>query len=338
MKSFIFLLLLPLGANAIALPPLCTPPSNPDVDDIHIDCKIDTNMESPSEVTPSFEGDLTVLEYNIDRNGAGGDGSREAGMEPILNLLSDATVLPAFDVLLLSEVARGCDSWAGGANGAAVIAEHFEELTKEKHYFAYSVEYVEVGSASEGGECTIGNAIVSRFPLNDLEQVTYESQCCRYGGRWGGRSAVKAAVDLGSSQKELIVVSTHLESGQSDFKSVLNGTYVRERQASEITTTFPPSGDALTLIGGDFNSPLRSVDPTRLSFEYHKFHDSHDSMKWRERNTCPDGAIAQYAKALTLDFIYVSDDEKVKEVGICDDKDKCNGWSDHVPIFAKYSL
>ena len=188
-------------------------------------------------------------------------------------------------------------------------------------------------------ECTIGNAIVSRYPLNDLNQVTYESQCCRYGGRWGGRSAVAASVDLGgSSSGGLVVVSTHLESGQSDIKSVLNGTYVREKQASEITALFPPAGDALTLIGGDFNSPLRSIDPTRLSFEYHLYHDSHDTMKWRERNTCPDGAIAQYAKALTLDFIYTSDKGRVKEVGICDDEEKCNGWSDHVPIFAKYSL
>jgi len=39
---------------------------------------------------------------------------------------------------------------------------------------------------------------------------------------------------LRSSQK-VVVVSTHLESGQSDLKSVINGTYVRERQAAEIT-------------------------------------------------------------------------------------------------------
>jgi endonuclease/exonuclease/phosphatase family metal-dependent hydrolase len=60
-------------------------------------------------------------------------------------------------------------------------------------------------------------------------------------------------------------------------------------------------------------------------------------MGWRERNTCPDGAIAQYAKALTLDFIYTSREEAIKEVGICDDEDKCNGWSDHVPIYATYA-
>jgi hypothetical protein len=72
-------------------------------------------------------------------------------MDAIVNLLSDSAVLPNFDVLLLSEVARGCDSWAGGSNGAAVIADHFEGLTNEKYYYAYSVEYVEVGSSSEGG-------------------------------------------------------------------------------------------------------------------------------------------------------------------------------------------
>ena len=86
------------------------------------------------------------------------------------------------------------------------------------------------------------------------------------------------------------------------------------------------------------HSSARSI--ASHSFEYNSFHDSHDSMPWRQRNTCPDGAIAQYAKALTLDMIYVDNIDLLVEdsVGICDNEDVCNGWSDHVPIFASYSI
>lgn len=109
---------------------------------------------------------------------------------------------------------------------------------------------------------SIGNAVLSKYPLDDLEQITFTNQCCRYGGRWGGRSAVKASISFNSTT--VTVISTHLESGQSDIKSVLNGTYVRERQAAELSTKFANPDAAMTIIGGDFNSPLRSVDPTRL--------------------------------------------------------------------------
>lgn len=100
------------------------------------------------------------------------------------------------------------------------------------HHRYTHTQYIQVGMSSIFNECSIGNALLSKYPLKNLQQLTFTSQCCRYGGRWGGRSAVKAKVEVGG--KEVEVCSTHLESGQSDFKSVINGTYVRERQAAEV--------------------------------------------------------------------------------------------------------
>mmetsp|Transcript_20694 Transcript_20694/g.41399 ORF Transcript_20694/g.41399 Transcript_20694/m.41399 type:complete len:340 (+) Transcript_20694:114-1133(+) len=334
--SLLLPLLLSAGAAA-ALSPLCVPPA-PGQDDTYIDCEVEVEGPKGIAYQPAAlldDGELVVLEYNIDRNGGGGDGSNEGGLEPIIDLLkSDA--LPDFDVLILSEVSRGCDGYGGGdVSGAAAIAAAFPG-----YWSAYAVEFVEYDAESTTtGECSIGNAIVSKFPFASVDSLTFSSQCCRYGGRWGGRSAVKADLVVGSDGSSPVrIVSTHLESGQSDVRSVINGTIVRERQAAELAQHFPSSSTKFMLIGGDMNSPLRSIDPTRLTFQWSGFHDSHDSIPWRQRNTCPDAAIAQYAKALTLDFLYIDDEDRISEVGICNDEEVCNGHSDHVPIFGKYRM
>jgi len=193
------LLLTNILVHGAPVHPLCTPPL-PDADDVYIDCEIETNDSGSSAEVPPYTGTLNVVEYNIDRNGSGGDGSRESGLSPILALLSDVSLLPSFDILVLSEVSRGCDNWAEGANGAEAIQEHFESVYGAPYHYAYTVEYINVDSPSSIGECSIGNAIVSRYPLSNVDQLTYGKQCCRYGGRWGGRSAVKAEVGGGEGE------------------------------------------------------------------------------------------------------------------------------------------
>ena len=259
--------------------PLCEIPSANS--DVFINCKIDSGQ--PNASVDSYYDDsesLIVLEYNIDRNGAGGDGSNEIGLEGITNLLSSSNVPAKWDVLILSEVSRGCDRYSNSDNGALAIASSFG------FHWAYAVEYVSYNDASSSGECSFGNAIVSRFPLDDLEQFRFETQCCRYGGRWGSRTSLKGSLKSRSGLRSIDIVSTHLESGMDDVKSVLNATYVRERQAAELSKQFLANRpDTLTLVGGDMNSPLREVDPTRLAFEHNKFHDVLDVLPWGKRNS-----------------------------------------------------
>ena len=149
-------LALTVVTSQAALSPLCVPPV--DGDDIFINCSIDlgspnlSSINNPKPLLPQI-GDLsqipsslTVAEYNIDRNGYGGDGSRESGLQSIIDLLHDGSVVPEFDVLLLSEVGRGCDGYGGG-NGAEDIAKSFNM------FWVYAVEYVQVDAASQAGEC-----------------------------------------------------------------------------------------------------------------------------------------------------------------------------------------
>ena len=136
MTRFSLLCLPLLAATGSSLAPLCEPPT-PDQDDQFISCEIEAS--NVSEGTDPLDTKLTVVEYNIDRNGGGGDGPNEAGMDPITALLSNTDLLPPFDVLFMSEVARGCDAW-GGVSGTAEIASHWN------YNYAYAVEYVEVGA------------------------------------------------------------------------------------------------------------------------------------------------------------------------------------------------
>jgi len=306
--------------------PLCNPPTDPS-DDVFINCESDVGSFSPPGPPPSLPKNLTIMTYNIDRNGLGGDGDRELGMGPIISLLNDTSVLPQFDVLLLTEVARGCDDWAekDPSSAAAKIAEAFG------YYYAFGVEYVAYNADSSIGECAQGNGIVSRFPLSDLEVRRFESQCCRYDGRWGGRIALFAVVDIGEG-KSIELASAHLESGKPDFKEVIEGTYVRERQAKELAKWVGGKKGGAKFIAGDMNAPLHSVDPTRLAFLHNGFADTFDDLSWSDRITSPPHEV--------LDFIYVDEGSEggMRDVGLCADLDKCEGWSDHIPIWGVFEV
>lgn len=101
-----------------------------------ITCSIDSGSFLPiSEKNNTSKipwDELIIVEYNIDRNGKGGDGPNEKGLDPIVEVLLS---LGHIDIIILSEVARDCPSWER-VNGAQYIAE------KLKMDWAYSVEYM----------------------------------------------------------------------------------------------------------------------------------------------------------------------------------------------------
>ena len=101
MLIFVLLLFISLTSSQ----PLCQPPVTGE-DDQFITCEIEQGSFNTTTSPDDFPSVVRVVEYNIDRNGNGGDGSREGGIEPILKLLADVNVIPTWDVLILSEVAR----------------------------------------------------------------------------------------------------------------------------------------------------------------------------------------------------------------------------------------
>jgi hypothetical protein len=278
-KSFVVCLL--LAPFVYTLPPLCPPP--PYEDDVHLSCATESgffsSIKTDCERFPVTS--LNIVEYNIDRNGYGGDGSAENGLQPIIDLLQNSSLVPSGDIFLMSEVARGCPSWGGvDFSGAQEIAK-----AMNLNYY-YAVEYVDIDQSDETNECSIGNAILSKYVISNITQLRFESQCCRYGGRYGGRidligtidpcgageialgrgefsaqfstinnnnnnkgtsiaTATTTSAGAGAGGLRIHVHSTHLESGQSNLEMVLQSIAVREQQAGEMTAvTFADTGSS----------------------------------------------------------------------------------------------
>jgi endonuclease/exonuclease/phosphatase family metal-dependent hydrolase len=91
------------------------------------------------------------------------------GLDPMVDLLRHLSP----DFVLLTEVERGC-SWY--ENGAAYLAE---QLQME---WTYVVEFVPTMNSDRdeeiNQECSMGNAILSKWPLSDHVFTRFDEQCC----------------------------------------------------------------------------------------------------------------------------------------------------------------
>lgn len=293
-----------------ALKPLC--PLPPYEDDVHLSCDTENGNFSLDETT--HKQDFVIIEYNIDRNGFGGDGSSETGMSGVIQLLQNRTLTPEGDILLLSEVSRGCENYGGiDYSGALELAKALS-----LNYY-YAVEYVESDHSDANNECSIGNAIMSRFQISNVQQLRFSSQCCRYGGRYGGR--IDLIGDIHLSNGVLHVHSSHLESGQANVEMVIESLVVREQQAAEMTeVVFDDLGPVV--IGGDLNSPLPKIDPTILRLEKDGYVNSFDVLSFSE------------LERIQLDYIF-SSPAVLSSPGWCN-AEGCGLASDHVPYWATY--
>ena len=304
-----------------ALAPLCPLPPYPE-DDIHLSCSTESGSFStiPHYNTPS---ELYIVEYNIDRNGYGGDGDNESGLDAIIKLLSNPLLIHSADILILSEVARGCEGY-GGINLSGA-----EEIAKSLNLnFVYAVEYVVISESNATAECSIGNALLSKYPIANVQQLRFQSQCCRYPDRYGGRIDLIGDITLSSkpgssSVPDILchVHSAHLESGQANAKMVIESIIVRGIQAAEMTNV-TWTDNLPIIIAGDLNSPGPNYDPTILRLKKDGFTNS------MENYTIPARPLIQY------DYIF-SSPSILSEAGYCR-KPECQGISDHVPFWAKY--
>lgn len=301
--------------HAIALSPLC--PLPPYDDDVHLNCITEFGSYAPPN--PKASNSLTFLEYNIDRNGLGGDGSNEQGLGAIVNLLQNRSVIPDFDVLVLSEVARGCQSW-GGINFSG--ADYLAKQLLMNYY--YAVEYVTVSQSTDINECSIGNALLSKFPIKNIQQLRYKNQCCRYPDRYGGRIDLIGDIYV-SNKVAAHVHSCHLESGTFNPQDIINSIVIREEQADE-SANVTWSDNAPRLIIGDLNSPGSNTDPTILKLEQDGFTNS------MENYTVVGGGL----ELIQYDYLF-SSPSVLFNAGYCSDP-ACDGVSDHVPYFATMSL
>ncbi|EAS02789.1 endonuclease/exonuclease/phosphatase family protein (macronuclear) [Tetrahymena thermophila SB210] len=287
-----------------------------------IECQIQTGSFLPESSLQSNEiksfDQLKVVEYNIDRNGFGGDGPNEKGIQPIIDALK---TLGDADVIILSEVARDCPQW-GSYNGAEEIARAF------KMDWAYSVEFLELDNSlfKLGYQCTIGNAILSNRPLSNIIQKQFKTQCCMFSGRAGGRVAIKATIE----SYNITLISSHLESG-TGFEDFIDAMITREKQSQELVDMIDPieEENKLIIIGGDFNSPLRQFNKGKPFREYQD--PFMFKYLWPHRNTCVGDTLGYFGLS-AFDYLYFKNHHGYHLDSFICKSQACTGFSDHFPI------
>jgi len=302
---------------------LCREAADPDraADPIFVDCRIEGASFAARPAVP--KADITVVAYNIER-GFGADGQIE--------WLRSGSV-PQPDVILLSEVDRGCRR-TGFRN---IVRDYATAL---EMYYVYATEFVEL-PATRGFEgpydpplCEHGNAILSRYPLGNVRQIRH-AQASRWytppgipnpdEPRLGGRVAVVADVKIG---RQLVrAYSLHLES---------RSARLREAQVLEVI------GDAAAVphgvvIGGDLNAYLAVLD-LRNGGTQEKviqalltrgYSDAHAGLPVDDRST-------SFDPPSIIDFIFVRG-LGVQTSGLCPQA-VCGGLSDHLPVWSTLRL
>jgi endonuclease/exonuclease/phosphatase family metal-dependent hydrolase len=175
---------------------------------------------------------LKIVSWNIERGQA---------YEAVLTALR---ALDA-DVLLLQEVDRGCRRT--NYRDVARALAHALDLN-----WTSAGEFQEIGEARDGMAALTGQAILSRFPIEDPQLLLFRSQDrLRWSmnpvqPRRGGRIALQART------AGVVVYNTHIESGGDDA--------LGRRQIVEILEDHERrhSPEQPVVIGGDFNNgPIR---------------------------------------------------------------------------------
>ena len=303
---------------------LCVEAAAPDdaPDTTFIDCEIEGATFSTEE--PAAKDELVVLAYNI---------LRGFEVDAQLDMITSGVDFPVPDVLLLSEVDRGCQR----TEFQNIARDYAERLG---YYYLYATEFVELpGDRGLTGPydpplCEHGNAIVSRYPLGNVRQIRHAENQSWYTPpgapdpdepRLGGRIAIAADAKIGSKLVRLYVL--HLE-------STLSVQEIRDAQAEEIAA----DSEGVThpvIAGGDLNTffyfgdldggPL--TEPAVKSFVDRGYVDAHQDIPLDERYTTFDPLD------MVLDIILPRGVE-VTNAGRCP-PERCGSLSDHLPVFAE---
>jgi endonuclease/exonuclease/phosphatase family metal-dependent hydrolase len=306
---------------------LCDEAADPDraPDTTFIHCNVEGATFAPAEVAPKDQ--IVVLAYNI---------LRGFQVDAQLAAMLEGGEIPLPDILLLSEVDRGCRR----TNFRNIARDYAEALG---YYYVYATEFVELPSVRDPDGpfdpplCEHGNAIVSRYPLGNVREIRHAQNRSWYTPpdfpdpdepRLGGRVAVAADVKIGSQLIRLY--SLHLE-------STLTTLGIRDAQAVEIAA----DASALpypVIAGGDLNAYSAVADfrdgstsdgPTQ-AFLTGGFTDAHATLPLDDRITSFD------VFPLIIDFIFVRVLES-GQPGLCP-RASCGQLSDHLPIWTTVIL
>ena len=301
---------------------LCAEAAAPDdaPDTTFIDCDIEGATFASSDAPPT--GELAILAYNI---------LRGFEVDAQLDEITSGSSFPQPDILLLSEVDRGCQR----TDFRNIARDYAERLG---YYYVYATEFIELPS-DRGATgpydpplCEHGNAIVSRYPLGNVRQIRHAQNRSWYTPpdapdpdepRLGGRIAISADAKIGDDLVRLYVL--HLE-------STVSAADIRDAQAEEVARD-SESVDHPIVVGGDFNTfgYFQDLESGTLrqaavkSFVDRGFADAHDGLAVDARYTTFDPF------EMVIDLILVKG-ISVTASGRCE-PDPCGPLSDHLPVW-----
>ena len=215
-------------------------------------------------------------------------------------------------------------------------------------YSYYAVEFVK--NTDNAVVCTTGNAILSRYPLENFETIRFAAQCCDYPSRTGGRIMSIGHINrsyLGTS-RGLYVIALHLEAGGSSLETIVAGIYTREAQLEEvksyIQSQIDPEQDDVIILG-DLNAPSANLtdflSPLRILKEI-EFRDTFEGIPIMERATVPrtlaGDCLFDLDIPLQLDYIFIrSKGANIMRPQIVINNDS-RMFSDHFPVSAILTL
>lgn len=264
-----------------------------------------------ASAAPAAKDSLTVVSYNVQR-------PTPARIANQIAYLKSKFGAQGPDVILLSETLRGDGC---GADTAREYAKAFN---------AYYVNGNEDGAAS----CQTGNAIVSRYPLGNVERVRHTTQHSSFSGTAetdSGRSYVVADLKVGEDVVHVFSVHTASPFGAT-------GDSIRKAQHAEVIA-HSETKRFTKIVGGDFNAighifadPLGLHDISLNPIFERGYSDAHDHLKTHQRITSEAG-IVDNDWTLLLDFIFVKGGS-TSGAGLCGSecRDKSR-LADHVPIW-----
>ena len=318
----------PLGSPPqVTADRLCDEAADPEAapDKVFIHCRTEEAGFGPTDLAP--KRDLVVMTYNMERGLA---------LDAQIDALRNDPRLPAPDVLLVSEVDRGCSR----TNERDVFWELAEALEMNG---VFAVEFVELPRPSGGGgtitqTCEHGNAVLSRYPLGNAGTLRHTQNRSWYippedrveGGepRLGGRILVFADVKVG--ERYLHVYSLHFASDAKDID--IQAAQAAETAEHGLTQPFQ------VVQGGDTNAGLYTLalladnpeaDPTTLAFFTRGYVDAHAALPREERGTHGSGTII-------LDLL-LGNGAFFSTPSICP-VEACGALSDHLPVWATVRL
>ena len=306
---------------------LCAEAADPDhaADTTFIDCAVEGATFAPAKVEPKEQ--IEVLAYNI---------LRGFQVDAQLAEIQSGAHFPVPDVLLLSEVDRGCRR----TQFRNIARDYAQALG---YYYVYTTEFVELpGDRGDSGPydppiCEHGNAIVARYPLGNVRQIRHAQNRSWYTPpdfpnpdepRLGGRIALAADMKVGNHIVRLY--SLHLE-------STLTALRIRDAQAVEIAAE-GALVDGPVIAGGDLNAYFAILDfmngsqrdGVTQAFLSRGLVDAHASLPLAARPTTYDPT------GLIIDFIFLRNAEATA-AGVCE-RGVCGELSDHLPVWASVRL